>query len=148
MKTLWTTALVGLCLTGGMDPVAAQRGGRDYGYDEREYGGRSRGYDEDDERPRRGRGYDDDSRDRERGRRYDEDRGRERNRGYDDEDRGRERGRGYREESEAEFDEEEYLRCHPDVRRAVKRGEMASGASHFKLFGRREGRSLTCPTRL
>jgi hypothetical protein len=42
------------------------------------------------------------------------------------------------------FDEREYLRCHPDVRQAVERGSMESGALHYRLFGRREGRRLNC----
>lgn len=42
------------------------------------------------------------------------------------------------------FDEGEYLRCHPDVERAVRRGMMPSGAAHYQQFGRREGRRLTC----
>jgi hypothetical protein len=144
MKTLWVTALVGLSLMGAMDSASAQRGGRDDGYDEREYGGRgergsgSRGRDYDERGPERGRGYDDD-RGRERSRRYDDDRG------YGD-DRGR--GRRDREEREPRFDEEEYLRCNPDVRRAVERGEMESGDFHYRTFGRRERRRLTCETRL
>lgn len=148
MKMLWVTALVGLSLAGAIDPASAQRGSRDYGSEEREYGGRgngerdyggrSRGSDDDDDRPRRSRSSDDDDRRRERG---------ERGHSYDDDDRGRERGRGYQEDRGAEFDEDEYLRCHPDVRRAVNRGEMASGASHYKMFGLREGRRLTCASR-
>lgn len=177
MKTLWVTALVGLSLVGVMDSASAQRSGRDYGYDEREDDGRGdhedgsrrydnddrsrdrdRGYDNDrgrersrgyndDQRRERGRSYDND-RDRERDRGNDEDQDRRRGRGYDDDDRGRERGRGDREERQAGFDEDEYLRCHPDVRRAVERGEMKSGEFHYRTFGRREGRRLTCPTRL
>ena len=42
------------------------------------------------------------------------------------------------------FDEREYLRCHPDVREAVERGSMESGALHYRVFGRREGRRLSC----
>lgn len=154
MKTLWITALVSLSLIGTVDSVLAQQGGRDYGYDAREYGGRDRGYDDDrrrgvdgddDGRRDRGRGNDND-RGRERGRGYDEDRDRQRGRSYDDDDR--ERGRGNREDREAGFEEDEYLRCHPDVRRAVERGEMKSGEFHYKTFGRREGRRLTCPTKL
>jgi hypothetical protein len=64
-------------------------------------------------------------------------------RDYDDDDRGR--GRGYREErAYGGFSEREYLRCNPDVRRAVDRGQMESGAAHYKVFGRREGRRLSC----
>jgi hypothetical protein len=42
------------------------------------------------------------------------------------------------------FDEREYLRCNPDVRRAVRRGEVDSGVAHYLTFGRREGRRLSC----
>lgn len=42
------------------------------------------------------------------------------------------------------FDEGEYLRCNPDVRRAVMRGQMPSGLAHYRTFGRREGRRLSC----
>lgn len=158
MKTLWVSALVGLGLVSVMNSATAQRSGRDYGSDEREYTGRGydgrdndgygRSYDDDDDdRPRqRGRSYDN-GRNGERGRRYDEDRDRQRGREYDD-DRGRERSRGSQEEPEAAFDEDEYLRCNPDVARAVKRGEMASGYLHYRTFGRREGRRLTCATKL
>lgn len=58
---------------------------------------------------------------------------RDRDRGYDDRGRG-----GYG------FDEGEYLRCNPDVRRAISRGQMESGAAHYRVFGRREGRRLSC----
>lgn len=60
-------------------------------------------------------------------------------RGYDEPRRSRDydrRGGG--------FDEGEYLRCNPDVRRAVRRGTMESGFSHYRTFGRREGRRLSC----
>ncbi|MBX9931284.1 MAG: hypothetical protein K2Y56_07065 [Methylobacterium sp.] len=66
-----------------------------------------------------------------------DDRGRGRDRGYDD-DRGRGGGREYG------FDAREYLRCNPDVRRAVERGQMESAAAHYRVFGRREGRRLSC----
>lgn len=66
-----------------------------------------------------------------------DDRGRGRDRGYDD-DRGRGRDREYG------FDSREYLRCNPDVRRAVERGQMESAAAHYRTFGRREGRRLSC----
>lgn len=60
-----------------------------------------------------------------------------RERDYGERDRGpRYRGGG--------FDEEEYLRCNPDVRRAVNRGTMPSAAVHYRQFGRREGRRLSC----
>lgn len=83
---------------------------------------------------------------------YGRDRGDYRDRGddrgrddrYRDRDDGyRERGSGYGERVNA-FDEREYLRCNPDVRRAVASGQMASGAAHYKVFGRREGRRLSC----
>lgn len=83
----------------------------------------------------RGDGYDRGYRDdgyRERGPRY-------RERDDDYEERGR-RGRG----REVGFDEDEYLRCHPDVRRAVNQGRMTSGARHYREHGRREGRQLSC----
>ena len=67
---------------------------------------------------------------------------RDRDRGYDD------RGRGYDDRGRGGgrygFDEAEYLRCNPDVRRAVSRGQMESGAAHYRVFGRREGRRLSC----
>jgi len=156
MKTLSVMALVGLGLVGAVNSAIAQRGGRDYGYDEREYGSRSygerdvgrRSYDDDDDLPgEHGRSYDND-RGSERGRRYDDDQGPQRGREYDNDDRGRKRGRGSQEEPEAEFDEDEYLRCNPDVSQAVKRGEMASGYLHYRTFGRREKRQLTCPMKL
>lgn len=52
-------------------------------------------------------------------------------------------GRGYGRGGFA-FDEREYLRCNPDVRRAVMRGQMPSGLAHYQTFGRREGRRLSC----
>jgi len=65
-------------------------------------------------------------------------------RGYDDEDRGRGYGgRGYGRRDYG-FDEREYLRCNPDVLRAVRRGQMESGAVHYQTFGRRERRRLSC----
>ena len=42
------------------------------------------------------------------------------------------------------FDEREYLRCNPDVRRAVYRGTMPSAIYHYQHYGRREGRQLRC----
>jgi hypothetical protein len=50
-------------------------------------------------------------------------------------DRGGERG--------AEFDEGEYLRCNPDVGEAVNRGTTAA-FQHYREYGRREGRRLSC----
>ncbi|MDE2517028.1 MAG: hypothetical protein KGL12_13455 [Rhodospirillales bacterium] len=40
------------------------------------------------------------------------------------------------------FDEAYYLAAHRDVAAAVAAGEVASGAEHFRLYGRREGRSF------
>ncbi|MCJ2096500.1 hypothetical protein MKK67_28925 [Methylobacterium sp. J-072] len=65
----------------------------------------------------------------------------------DDDYRGRDRGyrdRGYGERAYGGFDEREYLRCNPDVRRAIANGQMESGAAHYRTFGRREGRRLSC----
>ena len=66
----------------------------------------------------------------------------------DDDYRGRDRGyrgdRGYGERAYGGFDEREYLRCNPDVRRAVSNGQMESGAAHYRTFGRREGLRLSC----
>lgn len=42
------------------------------------------------------------------------------------------------------FNERSYLRCNPDVRRAVYRGEFRSGYEHYVKFGRREGRRIWC----
>jgi hypothetical protein len=72
--------------------------------------------------------------------------------GYDRGYRGRDEGyrddgyrdRGPRRERAYGFDEDEYLRCHPDVRRAVMSGRMDSGARHYRDHGRREGRRLSC----
>lgn len=64
---------------------------------------------------------------------------RDRERDYDS----RERGRGSRGREYA-FDEREYLRCNPDVRQSVNRGQMQSGAAHYQTFGAREGRRLSC----
>ncbi|MGY2051131.1 hypothetical protein [Methylobacterium sp. JK268] len=94
-------------------------------------------------------GYGERYRDREYRERDDRDRGyRERRPDYgfrgrdrDDDDRPR---RPPREEREFGFNEQEYLRCNPDVRRAVENGQMESGLTHFRVHGRREGRKLTC----
>lgn len=156
MRRLWVTALVGLSFFGAMSSASAQRGGRDYGHDERDYGSRSygerdgggdRGYNDDDRPGERGRSYDN-GQSNERRRRYDEDRDRQPGRGYDNDDRRRKRNRGSQQEPEAAFDEEDYLRCNPDVAQAVERGQMPSGDFHYKTFGRREGRHLTCPMKL
>ena len=63
--------------------------------------------------------------------------GRDRGRDYEDSERG-DRGR------ESGFDEREYLRCNPDVRTAVERGIVESGAAHYRVNGRQEGRRLSC----
>ena len=74
-------------------------------------------------------------------------------RGYDYEERGpRYRGRDYEERErgprrggrEFSFDEREYLRCNPDVRAAVARGQFPSGFDHYRGHGRREGRRISC----
>jgi hypothetical protein len=41
------------------------------------------------------------------------------------------------------FNENRYLRCNPDVRRAVYRGET-SAWEHYQRFGRYENRQLDC----
>ncbi|MBX9931364.1 MAG: hypothetical protein K2Y56_07475 [Methylobacterium sp.] len=130
MKTLRLAVLVGVSLTGMMDVATAQRGGQDYGYEDDHFQGRDDSDDDDDQSVERRRGDDGGRNDR---------RWRD-----DDADPGRKRDRRYREEPHADFDEDEYLRCHPDVRRAVERGEMKSGKFHYRQFGRREGRRLTC----
>ncbi len=53
----------------------------------------------------------------------------------------RDRAPQYR-EREVRFDEGWYLRCHPDVRRAVNQGRQASGWAHYQRHGQREGRRL------
>jgi hypothetical protein len=59
-------------------------------------------------------------------------------RDYEYEERGpRHRERAFR------FDPREYLRCNPDVRRAVMQGETTP-SQHYQQFGRREGRRLSC----
>ena len=67
-------------------------------------------------------------------------RGRARDRDFDEDDR--ERRPAYREQSG--FDEREYLRCNPDVRRAISSGQMRSAFAHYQTFGRREHRRLSC----
>src|SRR6185312_13492519 len=42
--------------------------------------------------------------------------------------------------TDANFDEEAYLRANPDVDAAVKNGSCPSGRAHFEAFGEREGR--------
>lgn len=57
-------------------------------------------------------------------------------------------GRGYGDRGYGDrgygFDEREYLRCNPDVWRAVRRGQMESGFAHYRMYGRREHRRLSC----
>lgn len=86
------------------------------------YGGRDYGYER---RDYDGRDRDYDYRDR-----------REYGRDYD---RGPRGGRG-----DFAFDEREYLRCNPDVRRAVMSGQLRSGLWHYQRVGRSEGRRLSC----
>ena len=62
-------------------------------------------------------------------------------RDYDDEGY-EERGPRYRERAQR-FDPREYLRCNPDVRRAVMQGGTTP-FQHYQQFGRREGRRLSC----
>ncbi|WP_375460095.1 hypothetical protein [uncultured Enterovirga sp.] len=66
----------------------------------------------------------------------------------DDDRRDRRERRDYRDDRRGgrgiSFDESEYLRCNPDVRRAVRNGQVESGRQHFEAFGRREGRRLEC----
>jgi hypothetical protein len=120
MKALFAIAAVGLSLMGSMGAASAQPGGGpDYGYRERDEGYGERG-----PRYREREGYG------ERGPRY-----RERESG--------ERGRGYR-ERDTGFNEREYLRCNPDVARAISRGQMQSGFMHYQGYGRREGRRVSC----
>ncbi len=78
-------------------------------------------------------GYD---RDRDEG--YYERRPRYRDRDAYDDDRRGGYGRG------GGFDAAEYLRCNPDVRRALRNGQITSAADHYRVFGRREGRRLSC----
>jgi hypothetical protein len=75
-----------------------------------------------------------------------------RDRGYGYEDRGyRSRGYDYEERRGGYgrrgggFDESEYLRCNPDVRRAVNRGQFnGSGLNHYREYGQYERRRLSC----
>jgi len=115
MKVISATVL-GLALLGGLAPALAQPfGGRDYGYDRGDSDRRDYGP--------RDRDYDDRDR-RDYGRDY---------------DRGQRGGRG-----DYAFDEMEYLRCNPDVRRAVISGQVKSGLYHYRKVGMAEGRRLSC----
>jgi len=122
MTTLRTMALAGLGLLSLAGSAQAQR--YDYGddrYDRRDRYERRGDYDDRDDGYRRRGGRDFDR---------------------DDDDRG---GRGRRGRSDdVGFDAGEYLRCNPDVARAVRNGQMPSAITHFRLFGRREGRRLSC----
>ena len=74
------------------------------------------------------------------GRDYGYDRGDSDRRDYGrDYDRGQRGGRG-----DYAFDEMEYLRCNPDVRRAVISGQVKSGLYHYRKVGMAEGRRLSC----
>ncbi|MET7243602.1 hypothetical protein ABZT49_09555 [Methylobacterium sp. EM32] len=144
MRKLGTMAVVGLTLIGAVGTATAQPyGSPDYGY-------RDRGdYRDRDYRSRDSDYRDRDSRDRrdDYGRR-DDYRGRERDYGSRDRDRdygSRDRDYGERNRGgAAAFNEREYLRCNPDVARAVLAGKMQSGQKHFQVHGFREGRKLSC----
>lgn len=125
MKKLCAVIAIGIGLVG---PALAQPYGygRDGGY------GRDEGY--------RDRGYRDRDSDRRDYDRRDNDR---RDYGRRDDDR-RDFGRRDDGRRNAGFDEQEYLRCNPDVRRAVISGQAKSGLQHYRLFGIRENRKLSC----
>ncbi len=130
MKTFGVMAVIGLGLIGAVGTASAQSwGGPDYGYRDRdsrdrEYRSRDSDYRDRDYRDRRD---DYGRRDDYRGRDYGS-----RDRDYGARDRG------------AAFNEREYLRCNPDVARAVLAGKMESGYKHFQVHGFREGRKLSC----
>ncbi len=42
------------------------------------------------------------------------------------------------------FDEQGYLRCYPDVARAVRLGQFPNGYAHYVMYGQREGRNPQC----
>ena len=119
MKAISAVAAVVMGLMAPVSLASAQSwGGGDFGSRDRSYRERDR-YEDD-----RDRGY------------------RDRDRGYRDGYRERERGYGDR---RVGFDEGEYLRCNPDVRRAVRQGQFGgSGAAHYREYGRRENRRLSC----
>ncbi|KQP10463.1 hypothetical protein ASF28_04875 [Methylobacterium sp. Leaf99] len=121
MKSVLAVAAVGLSLIGAVGVASAQSyGGRDSGYGGG-YGGRDSGY------GGRESGYGD----RDYGRR-----------GRDDDDRGR--GSRGRDSGYGGFDESAYVRCNPDVRQALRNGQLTSALAHYQKFGRREGRRLSC----
>ncbi|MDP4026541.1 hypothetical protein Q8W71_28395 [Methylobacterium sp. NEAU 140] len=79
--------------------------------------------------------------------------------GYDRGDYGRDRDYGYRDRGDYgrdydrgprggrgdyAFNEQEYLRCNPDVRRAVIGRAIKSGLEHYRKVGMAEGRKLSC----
>ncbi|KTS28378.1 hypothetical protein NS228_18875 [Methylobacterium indicum] len=143
MRTFGVMAVVGLGLLGAVGTASAQSWGPDYGYRDRDY------------RDREYRSRDSDYRDRDyRDRRddygrRDDYRSRDRDYGYRERDRdrdygARDRDRGSRDNGAAAFNEREYLRCNPDVARAVLAGKMESGYKHFRVHGFREGRKLSC----
>jgi hypothetical protein len=116
MKTSGLAAALGLALIGTLGAASAQPyGGPGYG----------RGYDDRDFRG--GRDYG--------GRDYGRGRG-----GYDEQDYGRGRRSGF----SGGFNEREYLRCNADVRRALQAGTITSAADHYRIYGQREGRRLSC----
>jgi hypothetical protein len=55
----------------------------------------------------------------------------------------RERGPRFRDQGYG-FDERAYLRCNPDVRAAVYRGQFQSGLHHYQAHGQRENRRFRC----
>lgn len=137
MRTIGVVAVLGLGLIGAVGTASAQSWGPDYGYRDREYRSRDSDYRD---RDYRDRGYRDRSDDYGRRDDYRRDRdygSRDRDRDYGDRDRGAPRGA-------AAFNEREYLRCNPDVARAVLAGKMESGYKHFQVHGFREGRKLSC----
>ena len=46
----------------------------------------------------------------------------------------------------SEFDEHKYLLANPDVAEAVREGVLTSGAEHYELYGRQEGRTWQMTT--
>jgi len=44
-------------------------------------------------------------------------------------------------QSEVDFDEDWYLKAHPDVAEAVRSGSLPSGWAHYDRYGRDEGRT-------
>ncbi|MCF4128858.1 hypothetical protein [Methylobacterium sp. SyP6R] len=135
MRTIGVVAVVGLGLIGAVGTASAQSWGPDYGSRDREYRSRDGDYRD---RDYRDRGY------RDRGDDYGRRDDYRRDRDYGS----RDRDRDYRDQGPprgaAAFNEREYLRCNPDVARAVLAGKMESGYKHFQVHGFREGRKLSC----